>query len=183
MLLASPTSLHLAGAFKRTSQPAFCLHSESMMPGRGGNCLRGNPSRLGTLLHWTYLLSLWGDFKSVKKRQQLSDGDHLQVTRCKEGRSLPAAETNLSCWKAELSHCGGAAMGRFRVKGEKRNPPQPSKCCASFRKPLWRCSRCRRHRCADGSQIDFMLHHVQDHLNSSALSPKRIINHPPPALA
>lgn len=88
-------------AFKRTSQPAFCLHRKAMIPGRGGNCLRGNPSRLGMLLHWTYLLSLWGDFKSVKKRQQLTDGDHLQVTRCKEGRSLQAVET----WRVARPHC------------------------------------------------------------------------------
>lgn len=170
-----------------------------MITGWGGNRLRGNPRRLGMLLHWTYLLSLWGDFKSVKKGQQLTDGDPLLVTRCKEGRSLQAVET----WRVarphcpagrgqsqpelfengwltvELSHCG-AAMSWFRVEGEKQNQPQPSKCCASLRKPLSHCSRCRRYLCADVSQMDFVLHRVQDHLNSS---PKWIINHPPLELA
>lgn len=53
------------------------------------------------LLHWTRLLSLRGDFKSVKKGQQLTDGDPLLVTRCKEGRLLQAVET----WRVARPHC------------------------------------------------------------------------------
>lgn len=191
------TSLHLSGSVKGRVSRHSAFRGRRWCWDCAATAYKGNPSLLGMLLHWTYEPSLWG----IRNLWRWDGGDdHLQATRCKEKwKSLQGVENQ----RVARSHCpagkgqgqpelfekqtslaDGGIIAVVQSGGRKRqNQPQWSKCCASLGKLPSHSSWCRRHLGADGSQIDSVLQHVQDHLNSSTLSPKWIINHPQLTLA
>lgn len=151
---ASPTSLHLPGPLKgRVSQHSAFTGRRWYQDG-AATAYEEIPAGWGCYCTGLTCCRCGGDFKSVKKRQQLTDGDHLQVTRCKEGRSLQAVET----WRVarphcpagrgqsqpelfengwltvELSHCG-AAMSWFREGRRKAESASAIKVLCKIKEP------------------------------------------------